>query len=96
MEITIILAIAAVVSAVVGGATYYGVKTRAKAIIDKAEHDGEMLKKEKEIQAKERFMQLKSEHDRHVNERNQKLNQSEQRAKQLENQLHNQQRDLER
>ena len=94
---TIIIAIAAVISAVVGGgAAYYGVKLRAKAIIDKAEHDGEMLKKEKEIQAKERFMQLKSEHDRHVNERNQRLNQSEQRAKQLENNLQNQQRDLDR
>ena len=97
MEITIIIAIAAVIAAVVGGgAAYYGVKVRAKAIIDKAEHDGEMLKKEKELQAKERFMQLKSEHDRHVNERNQKLNQSEQRAKNLENQLQNQQRDLDR
>ena len=97
MEMTIIIAIAAVISAVVGGgAAYYGVKLRAKAIIDKAEQDGEMLKKEKELQAKERFMQLKSEHDRHVNERNQKLNQSEQRAKNLENQLQNQNRDLER
>ena len=94
---TIIIAIAAVIAAVVGGgAAYYGVKTRAKAIIDKAEHDGEMLRKEKELQAKERFMQLKSEHDRHVNERNQKLNQSEQRAKNIENQLQNQQRDLDR
>ena len=93
----IIIAIVAVIAAVVGGgAAYYGVKLRAKAIIDKAEQDGEMLKKEKELQAKERFMQLKSEHDRHVNERNQKLNQSEQRAKQLENQLQNQNRDLER
>ena len=98
METTIIIiAIAAIIAAVVGGgAAYYGVKVRAKAILDKAEHDGEMLKKEKEIQAKERFMQLKSEHDRHVNERNQKLNQSEQRAKQLENNLQNQQRDLDR
>ena len=94
---TIIIAIAAIIAAVVGGgAAYYGVKVRAKAIIDEAKRDGEMLKKEKEIQAKERFMQLKSEHDRHVNERNQKLNQSEQRAKQLENSLQNQQRDLDR
>ena len=94
---TIIIAISAIIAAVVGGgAAYYGVKIRAKAIIDEAEKNGEMLKKEKELQAKERFMQLKSEHDRHVNERNQKLNQSEQRAKQLENQLQNQNRDLER
>ncbi len=97
MEMIIIIAIAAIIAAVVGGgAAYYGVKVRAKAIIDEAKRDGEMLKKEKEIQAKERFMQLKSEHDRHVNERNQKLNQSEQRAKQLENSLQNQQRDLDR
>ena len=96
MEITIIIAIALVVSAVVGGATYYGVKTRAKAIIDKAEQDGELLKKEKELQAKERFMQLKSEHDRQVNERNQRLNQSEQRAKQLEANLQHKERDLDK
>jgi ribonuclease Y len=68
MENIIIIAIATVIAAVVGGcAAYYGVKLRAKAIIDKAEQDGEILKKEKELQAKERFMQLKSEHDRHVN-----------------------------
>ena len=98
MEVNIIIiAISAIIAAVIGGgAAYYGVKLRAKAIIDKAESDGEMVKKEKELQAKERFMQLKSEHDRHVNERNQKLNQSEQRAKQLENNLQNQQRDLDR
>ena len=96
MEITIIVAIAAVVSAVVGGTTYFGVRARAKAILDKAQSDGEMLKKEKELQAKERFIQLKSEHDRHINERNQRINQSEQRAKQIENQLQNQQRDLDR
>ena len=38
MDMTIIIAIAAVVAAVVGGcAAYYGVKLRAKAIIDKAQ-----------------------------------------------------------
>ncbi len=96
MEIITIIAIAALVSVVVGGGTYYGVRLRAKSILMKAESDGEMLKKEKELQAKERFIQLKSEHDRQVNERNQRLNQSEQRAKQLENNLQNQQRDLDR
>ena len=45
METTIIIAIAAVLAAVVGGgAAYYGVRFRAKAIIDKAEQEGEMLK----------------------------------------------------
>ena len=49
----IIIAIVAVIAAVVGGgAAYYGVKLRAKAIIDKAEQDGEMLKKEGYTQTK--------------------------------------------
>ncbi len=61
-----------------------------------AEAQGEMIKKEKILQAKEKFMQLKSEHDRTVNERNQKLAQAEQRVKQQENSLQNQQRDLDR
>ncbi len=96
MEIITIVAIAAVVSAITGAAAYYGVRLRSKAIIKEAENEGEMIKKEKLLQAKEKFIQLKSEHDRQVNERNQKLVQSEQRAKQLENQLQNLQRDLDR
>ena len=86
-----------VVGAIVGGvAAFYVAKSRAKAIVAKAEADGEMIKKEKMLQAKEKFIQLKSDHDRHVNERNQKLQQSEQRAKQIENNLQNKERDLDR
>ncbi len=96
MEIGIILAIAAGVSAVAGFATHYGVKLRSKVLLKEAENEGEMIKKEKILQAKEKFMQLKSEHDRAVNERNQRLAQSEQRAKQIESQLQNQQRELDR
>ncbi len=96
MEFGIIVAIAIGVSVIAGVATHYGVKLRAKSILKDAEQEGEMVKKEKILQAKEKFMQLKSEHDRQVNERNQRLAQSEQRAKQLEAQLQNQQRDLDR
>ncbi|MBQ5736980.1 MAG: ribonuclease Y, partial [Alistipes sp.] len=86
-----------IVGAVVGGVlAYFGAHTRAKAIVHKAEADGEMIKKEKMLQAKEKFIQLKSDHDRQVNERNQKLQQSEQRAKQLEANLQNKERELER
>ncbi|MDE6777929.1 MAG: ribonuclease Y [Alistipes sp.] len=70
-------------------------RKRREAAVKEAENEGEMIKKEKILQAKEKFMQLKSEHDRQVNERNQKLAQAEQRAKQLETSLQNQQRDLE-
>ena len=86
-----------VVGAVVGGLlSYLAARARAKAIVAKAEADGEMIKKEKMLQAKEKFIQLKSDHDRQVNERNQKLQQSEQRAKQLETNLQNKERELER
>ena len=86
-----------VVGAVVGGfAAYFAAKSRAKAIVAKAEADGEMIKKEKMLQAKEKFIQLKSDHDRQVNERNQKLQQSEQRAKQMESNLQHKERELDK
>ena len=96
MDILTIAIIAAIVSAITGFATYYGVKVRSAAILKEAENAGEMIKKEKLLQAKEKFIQLKSEHDKQVNERNQRLAQSEQKAKQVENQLQNQQREAER
>ncbi len=71
------------------------IRKRCEAAVKEAEAEGEMIKKEKILQAKEKFIQLKSEHDRQVNERNQKLAQSEQRAKQIEAGLQGQQRELE-
>ena len=89
--------VAVVVGAIVGGfVAYFAAHARAKAIVLKAEADGEMIKKEKMLQAKEKFIQLKSDHDRQVNERNQKLQQSEQRAKQFEVTLQNKEKELDR
>lgn len=80
MEPIILAVVGLVAGALVGGlSAYFIAKSRAKAIVAKAEVDGEMIKKEKMLQAKEKFIQLKSDHDRQVNERNQKLQQSEQR-----------------
>ena len=70
------------------------IKKQREAALREAEAEGEMIKKEKILQAKERFIKLQSEHDRQINERNQKIAQSEQRAKQIESNLQNQQRDL--
>ena len=96
MDITLII-VGVVVGAVVGAvAAFMAARSRAKAIVAQAEADGEMIKKEKMLQAKEKFIQLKSDHDRQVNERNQKLQQSEQRAKQLEANLQHKERDLEK
>ncbi len=94
-----IIAIAAVISAVVVGfASYFiitkATQTRRLNLIKEAEAEAEMIKKERILQAKEKFIQLKSEHDRQVNERNQKIAQNEQRVKQMENALHQQQEEL--
>ena len=95
-----IIAAAAVSAVVVGLLTYFGVNkaTAAKreAILKEAEAQGEVIKKEKILQAKEKFIQMKSEHERNVNERNSKVDQREQRAKQVEEGLQNKQRELDR
>ena len=62
-------------------------KGRKEAIIEKAELEGENLKKEKMLQAKEHFLQLKSEHEQQVSERNSKIRDTENRLKQKENTL---------
>ncbi len=102
MEIGIIIAIAAISAVIAAVVAFYIARQRAKAIIEKAEAEGEMVKERKNLQAKERFIKLKSDHDRSVNERNQavqqveqRAKQSEQRAKQIEQNMQNQQRDLE-
>ncbi len=96
MEITIIVIIAAISAIIAGFLAYMVVKKRSEAILREAEAEGEMIKKEKMLQAKEKFIKLKSDHDRSVNERNQKVAQSENRAKQIEQNLQNQQKDLEK
>lgn len=71
-------------------------EARRKKILSQAEADGEMIKKEKTLQAKERFIQLKSEHDRTVSERNQRISQREQQLKTEENNLNQQRGELDR
>ncbi|MFI3266931.1 MAG: ribonuclease Y, partial [Rikenellaceae bacterium] len=84
----IVVIIAVVAALVAGGASYFIVmkatQVRRNTIIREAETQGEMVKKEKVLQAKERFIQLKSEHDRAVNERNSKIQQNEAKVKQAE------------
>ncbi len=96
MEISIIIIVAVISASLAGFLSFVAVKKRSETIIKEAEAKGEMIRKEKELQAKERFIKLKSEHDRAVNERNQKVAQSENRAKQIEQNLQNQQKELEK
>lgn len=98
MDVLTIVIITLVTSAVAGYAASKiaskVVRKRGEKIIKEAEAEGEMIKKERILQAKEKFIQLKSEHDRAVNERNQKIAQSEQRAKQIKSNLLAQQEEL--
>ncbi len=64
--------------------------------LKKAEADGELLKKEKILQAKEKFLQLKNEYEKTVNERNRQLASDENRLKQKENTLNQKMEDLNR
>jgi ribonuclease Y len=89
MELTIIVA---VITFIIGGALSYllwnkllGGK-RAKIIQD-AETEAEVIKKEKILQAKEKFLQLKAEHEKIVSERNSRIAQAENKIKQRETML---------
>ncbi|MBP5562444.1 MAG: ribonuclease Y, partial [Bacteroidales bacterium] len=70
-------------------------KTGREAL-KKAEEDGELIKKEKILQAKEKFLQLKAEHEKSCNERNQQVAAAENRIKQKENTLNQKMEDLNR
>ena len=60
---------------------------KSQQVLKDAEEKGEVLKKEKILQAKEQFMQLKSEHDKRVNEQNNKMRDAENKLKQREQSL---------
>ena len=64
--------------------------------LKKAEEDGELIKKEKILQAKEKFLQLKAEHEKSCNEKNQQISAAENRIKQKENSLSQKMEDLNR
>ncbi len=67
-----------------------------REVLKKAEEDGELLKKEKILQAKEKFLHLKSEYEKTVNEKQQQIAAAENRIKQKENTLNQKQEDLNR
>ena len=68
--------------------------SRAAAIIQKAELEGENIKQQKILQAKEKFLQLKSEYDQKVNQRNNELRDRENNLKSREGQLKDQASEL--
>ncbi|MBS1944301.1 MAG: DUF3552 domain-containing protein, partial [Bacteroidetes bacterium] len=88
-----------VVGMAAGGAIVYVLlnsvmKKRSSGILEKAEAEGEAIKKEKILQAKEKFLQMKEEHERDAREKDKRLQQGLEKHRQREQQLSRQQQDL--
>ena len=49
------------------------IEAKSAQVVKDAEAEGEVIKKDKILQAKEKFLQLKAEHEAHINERNQRF-----------------------
>jgi len=60
------------------------IEKKSQNIIKEAEEKGEIIKKEKILQAKEKFLQLKSEHEKIIQEKNSSIQRNENRLKQKE------------
>lgn len=97
-----VMTIAWIAIGLVGGAAVmYFVQRSAmaaqrKAIIDEAQKDAEIIKKEKLMQAKEKFLQLKEEHEKVIKEKDNKINEAQNRIKQKENTLNQRLGDIKR
>ena len=61
--------------------------SKRNKIIQEAEAEAEVIRKEKILQAKEKFLQLKTEHDKVISEKNNRIAQAETKIKQRELQL---------
>ncbi len=71
-------------------------KSLSKGLLNKANEEAEIIKKNKIIEAKEKFITLKAEYENHVNQHNQKMQQREQRLQQREQQLNQKQGEIQR
>lgn len=100
MEYTIIISISAL-TLVLGIVISYFLWNKLlirkrKSIIQEAEVEAEVIKKEKILQAKERFLQLKTEHERVIADKNSKMAMAENKFKQRELVVSQKQEELQR
>lgn len=63
------------------------IRHKSKNILKEAESEGEVIKKDKILQAKEKFIQLKADHEEYIKDKNNKIASAENRIKQKENDL---------
>lgn len=69
---------------------------KSQQVLKDAEEKGEVIKKDKILQAKEKYLQMKSEFDKQATERNSKLQAAEQKLKQREQALAQKVEDLQK
>lgn len=62
-------------------------KAKAKRVVAEAKAEGDVIKKDKILQAKEKFLQLKTEHEKQINARNNAVQAGENKLKEKQNQL---------
>lgn len=97
MEWTLII-IACVAFTGGGGLSYFlwdsALKKKKTKIIHESEAEGEVIKKDKILQAREKFLQLKSEHEKYINEKNSKIANIDNKLKQRETGLNQKKEEL--
>ena len=101
MTTTLIPVIVGAAGLIIGAALTYliafsGARSKAKRILQEAEAQGEVMKKNKLLEVKEKFLNKKAELEKEVAARSQKLQQAESRIKQRELQLNQQQSENQR
>lgn len=70
------------------------VEKKSIHLLKEAEEKGEVIKKEKMLQAKEKFLQLKAEHEKYIQGKNNAIGKAESRIKQKENSINQKLEDL--
>ena len=71
-------------------------EAKSQQVLKDAEAEGEVMKKEKMLQAKEKFLQLKAEHEKSINEKNNQIQVAENRIKQKEQAVSQKMEELQR
>jgi ribonuclease Y len=82
-----------------GGALAYVIWNKAlnskkQRIIEEAKSEGEVIKKDKILQAKEKFIQLKTDHEKFIQEKGAKIGQLENKLNQRENTINQRREEL--
>ena len=95
------LLIGATAGFITGGALAYVIWNKAliskkMRIIAEAQAEGEVIKKDKILQAKEKFLQLKSDHEKYIIEKSADVNEFDNRLKQKDRELNQRREELQK